>query len=102
MPRKLRVDDPRKRLCVVELASRQTQDDLLGRNLPREWREINIQIPDRTPERIDIVKTKDSRHQQWRRQMTAPVKWSLKFARGAAHSAPAALINCMHKIRIVQ
>ncbi|WP_369525575.1 MULTISPECIES: hypothetical protein [Bradyrhizobium] len=74
--RKLRVDDPRKGLRVVELASWQTQDDLLGRNLPRKWREINIQISDRTPECINIVKTKDSRHRQWRRQMTAPVKCS--------------------------
>ncbi|WP_245321123.1 hypothetical protein [Bradyrhizobium sp. NAS96.2] len=76
MRRKLRVDDPRKRLRVIEFASRQAQDDLLGRNLPRKRREINIQISDRTPECINIVKTKDSRHQQWRRQMTAPMNCS--------------------------
>ncbi|GCC47951.1 hypothetical protein chiPu_0031852, partial [Chiloscyllium punctatum] len=100
--RKLGIDDPRKRLRVVELASRQAQDDLLGRNLPRKWREIDIQISDRTPECVNIVKTKDSRHQQRRRQMTAPMKCSSRnILHHAATGAPALSIMSMQQMRIV-
>src|SRR5262249_32928272 len=59
----LGVGDPRKRLREVHLASGKTEDGLLGRNGAYQRREIHTQVTNRTPELIDIRKSK----YPWRR-----------------------------------
>jgi len=63
---KLHIDDPRKRLCVVHVASRQIQNDLLGGNSGRKRREVHVQMSDRTAKCVDIIEPKYLRRRDCR------------------------------------
>src|SRR4029077_13714431 len=57
--KKLHVVKPRERLGKIQVTTRQTEYGLLGRDFPHQRCEIDIQISYRTPELINIVKTKN-------------------------------------------